>query len=81
MSFTATAVEQKQASLAEKIQSLRYQASGDDAFRKGEYASADVFYHAAIEAAPTRRAPWLRLSIVQVAEGDFAEAAASLKAA
>ncbi|MBL8819927.1 MAG: hypothetical protein JNL58_28135 [Planctomyces sp.] len=78
--FSATAVAQKRTSLADKIQSLRYQASGDEAFRKGEYASADVFYHAAIDAAPARRAPWLRLTIAQVAQQQFAEAVSSLKA-
>jgi len=77
--FNALPREQKISSLAEKIQSLRYQASGDDAFHKSDYATADVFYATAIRTAPDRRAPYLRMAIVRIALTDFSNAASYLK--
>ena len=78
--FNALPREQIISSLAEKIQSLRYQASGDDAFHKSDYATADVFYATAIKTAPDRRAPYLRMAMVQIALKDFADATSYLKA-
>ncbi len=77
--FEAVPREQKISSLTEKIQSLRYQASGDDAFRKSDYATADVFFATAIRTAPDRRAPYLRMAMVRIALGDFPNAASYLK--
>ena len=71
---------QKISSLAEKIHSLRYQASGDDAFHKSDYATADVFYATAIKTAPDRRAPYLRMAMVRIALTDFPTATGYLKA-
>lgn len=71
--------DQKTSTLTEKIQSLRYQASGDDAFHKSDYATADVFYTTAIKTAPDRRAPYLRMAMVRIALHDFPSAASYLK--
>lgn len=78
--FNTLPREQKISSLAEKIHSLRYQASGDDAFHKSDYATAEVFYAAAIKTAPDRRAPYLRMAMVRIALTDFPNAASYLKA-
>ncbi|MEJ7589933.1 MAG: hypothetical protein WKF77_00125 [Planctomycetaceae bacterium] len=78
--FNAVPREQRISSLAEKIHSLRYQASGDDAFHKSDYATADVLYTTAIKTAPDRRAPYLRVSMVRIALGDYPSAASYLKA-
>ena len=77
--FQAVPRNQKVSSLTEKINSLRYQASGDDAFHKSDYATADVFYATAIKTAPDRRAPYLRMAIARIALGDFPNAASYLK--
>lgn len=77
--FNAIPRDQKISSLAEKIHSLRYQASGDDAFHKSDYATAEVFYATAIKTAPDRRAPYLRMAIVRIALADFPNAASYLK--
>ena len=77
--FNALPREQKISSLAEKIHSLRYQASGDDAFHKSDYATAEVFYATAIKTAPDRRAPYLRMAMVRIALTDFPNAASYLK--
>ncbi len=78
--FDAMPRDQRVSSLTEKIQSLRYQASGDDAFHKSDYATADVFYATAIRTAPDRRAPYLRMAIARIALSDFPTAARYLKA-
>lgn len=65
--------------LSDKIQSLRYQASGDDAFRKEDYATADVFYATALKTAPDRRAPYFRMAFVRIALNDFPQAVRFLK--
>ncbi|MBC7966758.1 MAG: hypothetical protein H7Z17_12640 [Fuerstia sp.] len=77
--FNAIPRDEKISSLAEKIHSLRYQASGDDAFHKSDYATADVFYATAIKTAPDRRAPYLRMAMVRIALADFPNAASYLK--
>ncbi len=77
--FNAIPRDEKISSLAEKIQSLRYQASGDDAFHKSDYATADVFYATAIKTAQDRRAPYLRLAMVRIALADFPNAVSYLK--
>lgn len=77
--FAATPVVDKEVSAAIRIQSIRYQSSGDDAFRRGEYASAEVFYRSAAETAPVRRAPWLRLAWSQVAQQRYDEATRNIK--
>jgi len=63
------------------IQSLRSQISGDMSFRQQEYASAEKFYSAATETAPSRRAAWLRLAWAQLAQQRFSDAVVSLKTA
>jgi len=78
--FNAVPREQRISSLAEKIQSLRYQASGDDAFHKSDYATADMFFATAIKTAPDRRAPYLRMAMVRIALSDFPNATSYLKA-
>ncbi|MEZ6059734.1 MAG: hypothetical protein R3C19_05175 [Planctomycetaceae bacterium] len=61
------------------IQSLRMQSAGDDAFRHGDYVSADAAYRSAIQLTPFRRAPWMRLTWALVAQQRLGDAAASLK--
>ena len=78
--FNAVPRDQKVSSLTDRINSLRYQASGDDAFRKSDYPTADVFYATAIRTAPDRRAPYLRMAMVRIALTDFPSAASYLKA-
>ncbi|MCA9065332.1 MAG: tetratricopeptide repeat protein, partial [Planctomycetaceae bacterium] len=77
--FPATPVDDRVGSVADRIQSLRNQSTGDDCFRRADYASAEVFYRAAIEDSPDRRAPWLRLAFVSLAQQEFDQAASSLK--
>jgi hypothetical protein len=77
--FHAVPRDLRVSSLTEKIQSLRYQASGDDAFHKSDYATADVFYATAIKTAPDRRAPYLRMAVVRIALADFPNATSYLK--
>ena len=77
--FDAVPRSEKISTLAEKIHSLRYQSTGDDAFRREDYATAEVFYKSAIEMAPDRRAPYLRMAFVQIALADFANAVGQLK--
>lgn len=78
--FNPVPRDQKVSSLTDRIHSLRYQASGDDAFRKSDYPTADVFYATAIRTAPDRRAPYLRMAMVRIALADFPSAASYLKA-
>ncbi len=77
--FHAVPRDQRTSTLTEKIQSLRYQSSGDDAFHKSDYATADVFYTTAIKTAPDRRAPYLRMAMVRIALHDFPGSASYLK--
>jgi hypothetical protein len=65
--------------VVELIRSLRSQTSGDMAFRRQDYASAETHYETATEITPSRRAAWLRLTWAQVAQQRFADAALSLK--
>lgn len=78
--FHAVPRDQRTSTLTEKIQSLRYQSSGDDAFHKSDYATADVFYSTSIKTASDRRAPYLRMAMVRIALHDFPSAASYLKA-
>lgn len=66
---------------ADRIRSLRYQTSGDAAFRKQDYGSATAFFKAAAETAPGRRAPWIRLAWSNIAEQNYADSVVSLKTA
>lgn len=77
--FSVVPVEAQASSLPDKVQSLRYQASGDDAFRRHDFPSAEVFYRTAFETAPERPASCLRLAFVSIAQQEFDEAAAWLK--
>lgn len=77
--FPAAIVDETATPAVDRIRSLRYQASGDNAFRNSEYSSAEVFYGTAMRTAPERRAPRIRLAWSQVAQGRFAEAVINLK--
>lgn len=72
-------VAPRSAGTIERIQSLRYQTSGDDEFRNGNFSRAAALFQAAADAAPDRRAPWLRLAWAQVAQQKFPEATGSLR--
>ncbi len=71
----------KVSSLADKINSLRYQSQGDTAFRNEEYVAAEEFYRDAIQRAPDRRSPWIRMALMQIALKNFPAAAQNLKTA
>lgn len=71
----------KVSSLADKINSLRYQSQGDAAFRKEDYVSAEENYRDAIQRAPDRRSPWIRMALLQIAMKNFPAAAQHLKTA
>jgi hypothetical protein len=77
--FHAISVEPGMSSLPDKIHSLRYQASGDNAFRDLDFASAEIFYRTAVETAPERPAGYLRLAFARIAQGDYDDAARWLK--
>lgn len=71
----------KVSSLADKINSLRYQSQGDTAFRKEDYVTAEESYRDAIQRAPDRRSPWIRMALLQIAIKNFPAAAQHLKTA
>jgi tetratricopeptide (TPR) repeat protein len=71
----------KVSSLADKINSLRYQSQGDTAFRKEDYVTAEESYRDAIQRAPDRRSPWIRMALLQIAIRNFPAAAQNLKTA
>ena len=71
----------KVSSLADKINSLRYQSQGDTAFRKEDYVTAEESYRDAIQRAPDRRSPWIRMALLQIAIKNFPAAAQNLKTA
>ncbi|MEP3480372.1 MAG: tetratricopeptide repeat protein [Fuerstiella sp.] len=68
-------------STSSRIQSLRYQASADVAYRESDFASAEALYRTATKEAPERQAPWLRLAFTQIQLGNNADAVISLKSA
>lgn len=78
--FESIPRSEKVSTLAEKIHSLRYQATGDESFRKEDYVSAEVFYKSAIEMAPDRKAPYIRMAFVQLALANFPKSVSHLKA-
>jgi hypothetical protein len=79
--FEAVPLSDKVSNLADRINSLRYQSSGDTAFRKEDYVSAEAAYRSAIEVAPNRRSPYLRMAFVQIARENFPSAVSYLKTA
>lgn len=79
--FEALPRGDKVSSLADKINSLRYQSQGDTAFRKQDYVAAEENYRNAIERAPDRRSPWIRMALLQIAIRNFPSAAQHLKTA
>lgn len=70
-----------ESSTGSRIQSLRYQASADAAYKNADFASAAALYRKAAEEAPERQAPWLRLAFTQVQQNQNGDAVKSLKAA
>ena len=77
--FPANPRMQKSVTISDRIQSLRYQATGDASFRQGDYASAEVYYRTAMQTAPKRKAPYLRMAIVLMVRQQFGKAASHLK--
>jgi hypothetical protein len=73
--------QQAEVGVVEFIRSLRSQTTGDMAFRRRDYTSAESHYKTAAESAPSRRASWLRLAWAQLAQQRFSDAAVSLKSA
>lgn len=70
-----------ESSAVDRIRSIRYQASGDVAFRDADFASAEALYRSAAKVAGERQAPWLRLMLSQIVQNEFPGAVQSLKAA
>lgn len=70
---------QKRVALQDKLQSIRFQANGDEAFRSRDFAAAQVYYESAIDAAPARRTPYLRMAFVCLSRSNFEQAVAYLK--
>ncbi len=79
--FEALPRGDKVSSLADKINSLRYQSQGDTAFRKEDYVAAEENYRDAIQRAPDRRSPWIRMALLQIAIKNFPAATQNLKTA
>lgn len=79
--FPAAIMAETNSPAADRIRSLRYETTGDGAFRRGDYSTAEAFYETAAETAPERRAAWLRLAWTQVATQQFDDAAVNLKQA
>ena len=66
-------------SLPDKINSLRHQSIGDEAFRNEEYSKASESYKAGLSLSPDRRALWIRMAFVSIATENFADATRYLK--
>lgn len=66
---------------ADRVQSLRYQSSGDQKFRQQDYAGAIALYEQSQKQSPLRQSAWIRLTWAQLANSQFDEATISLKTA
>lgn len=77
--FPALPRSNRVSTLEEKMKSLRHQTAGDEAFRHERYADAVASYQSAIDAAPDRRAPWIRMALGEIAMKRFDFAIARLK--
>lgn len=66
-------------SLPDRINSLRYQSVGDEAFRNEDYSKASESYKAGLSLSPDRRALWIRMAFVSIATENFADATRYLK--
>jgi hypothetical protein len=77
--FSTLPRSEKRATLEEKLQSIRSQANGDEAFRNERFDEAASFYESAIRSAPDRRAPYLRMAFTRISQAEFGEAASCLK--
>ena len=61
------------------LRSVRMQAAGDRLFAKLDYSAAEKSYAKALQAAPDRPDPYVRLAIAKAARGDVRAAVAYLK--
>jgi len=77
--FDAGDRDEKVSNLVEKINSLRYQSIGDDAFRKEDYIAAEAALQSGLDLAPDRRSLWIRMAFTQVALENFGDAVRHLK--
>jgi len=62
-----------------QLRSVRMQAAGDRLFVKLDYSAAEKSYAKALQAAPDRPDPYVRLAIAKAARGDMRAAVAYLK--
>lgn len=62
-----------------QLKSVRMQAAGDRLFVKLDYSAAEKSYAKALQAAPDRPDPYVRLAIAKAARGDMRAAVAYLK--
>ena len=79
--FPLAPLPQITSTAADRVESLLLQAQGDQAFRRGDYASAKLAFETARQRAPQRAAVWFRLMLVYVALNEPAQAAGCLKTA
>ena len=77
--FEAYPREPGESSLPDRINSLRYQSAGDEAFRNEDYRKAEEAYQAGLDLAPDRPGLWIRLAFANVAGQNFPEAVRCLK--
>lgn len=77
--FQAFPLVDSVSTLADKINSLRFQSTGDGAFRNENYEAAEAAYRAGIESAPDRRSLWFRMAFLMIAREDFPGAVQFLK--
>jgi hypothetical protein len=79
--FAPADIVTKEINAADRVDSLRFQARGDEAVRRGDLTSAFVFYQTAANRDPLRQGPWLRMTWVHIGREEFAESVACLKRA
>lgn len=68
-------------SLPDRINSLRYQSVGDEAFRNEDYVKAAEAYRAGLDLASDRPGLWIRMAFANIACENFPEAVRCLKTA
>ena len=79
--FAPAATDSRPVTTNDRIESQRLQTAGDQALRNADPELARTYYQAAVQAAPNRQTPWLRIAWVWIVQRKFAKAAAALNRA
>ena len=79
--FAPAATDSRPVTTNDRIESQRLQTAGDQALRNADPELARTYYQAAVQAAPNRQTPWLRIAWVWIVQREFAKAAAALNRA